>query len=123
MPEESEAPRMSEAPTHPLDRIVAAITEHLEFTRECPCGEWVDSGPGRRRVQHNYAEHIAVAVLASLELRQEWTWSWPNGSAPGVPGYGFSVETREEAVAEADSYMTIVSRWVGSWRPENEEQQ
>jgi hypothetical protein len=51
---------------HQETLIIEAITEHLHFTRECPCGEWVDSGPGRRRVQHNYAEHVAMAAWARL---------------------------------------------------------
>lgn len=61
------------------------------------------------------ADYLAQVVIDALQLTKEWTWSWPNGSAPGVPGYGFSVPTREEAESEGDSYMRIVSRLVGPW--------
>lgn len=33
----------------------------------------------------------------------------------GRPGYGFPVDTADEARAEADSYMSIVTRLVSPW--------
>jgi hypothetical protein len=65
-----------------------------------------------------HADHVAALVIAALNLTEEYTWSWDRDAGHGEeprPGHGFSVPTREEAVAEADSYMTIVRRLVGPW--------
>lgn len=57
---------------------------------------------------------MAQAAIEALGLTEEWTWSWNNGSARGVPGYGFSVTTRAEAAEEGPG-MNIVSRLVSAW--------
>ena len=49
-----------------LQRIILAIEPHLAFSRQCPCGQWCDTGPGEKRIRHNHAEHIADAVMAAL---------------------------------------------------------
>lgn len=64
---------------------------------------------------------LAHAAIEALQLTEEWTWSWSETlTLDGKPGYGFSVSSREGAEAEADSYMTIVSRLVGPWRTAEE---
>lgn len=94
-----------------VDAIAAAIREHRvsrvrTVTMQCCCGEHV-------LTMDEHADHVASAVQAALELREEWTWSWPNGSAPGVPGFGFSVDTREEAEMEGSNVVCrVVSPWV-----------
>jgi hypothetical protein len=54
------------------------------------------------------------------DAKTEWTWSWPARlTADGKPGYGLICRSREEAAAEAEPYMTIVSREPGDndWTP------
>lgn len=68
------------------------------------------------RGEYRHQARAALAVLGSLTRR--YTWSWPGElTITGEPGYGFEVDTPEEARAEADPYMTIVSRWVSGWMP------
>lgn len=71
----------------------------------------------------NHAEHVAAVlrerydITEKGQLRQEWTWSWDTGyPPPHEKGYGYPVDSREEAAAEADSYMEIVARLVSLWR-------
>ena len=33
----------------------------------CSCGQWCDSGPGRKRVYLNFGEHRSLAILAVLK--------------------------------------------------------
>lgn len=57
-------------------RIAEVLQEH-RFRLEtfavpaCTCGQWSDSGPSPKRVQHNYEEHVAEAVVAALQLTEE----------------------------------------------------
>jgi hypothetical protein len=48
-----------------LARIADEIYRHEfdMFSRTCSCGEFMDSGPGAKRVRHNHAEHVAEAVI------------------------------------------------------------
>lgn len=61
--------------------------------------------------------HVAEVLVSELRLTQEWTFSWeiPKGSERR---YGISCETREEATAEGEPYMDIVSRYFTEWVPE-----
>jgi hypothetical protein len=79
-------------------------------------------------------DELAAEIIAALEsrgfvvrkqvepppLRQEWAWSWPNGSARGVPGYGYSVDSAEEALAESGVHdprnANVVTRFVSEWQ-------
>jgi hypothetical protein len=91
-------------------RIVEVQRQHREELHEegvCICGWHADS-------ETDYPNHVASVLVESLGLTQEWTWSWPHGIARNVPGYGFSVGSREEAEAEGGEY-NIVSRYVTKW--------
>jgi hypothetical protein len=92
--------------------VAAVLREHAYHwsTGRCFCGMGgqVDGGVSAE----DWRQHVAGLIQAALGLREEWTWSWPNGSAPGVPGFGFSVDTREEAEMEGSN---IVSRYVSPW--------
>lgn len=64
-------------------------------------------------LQEVRVDALAAAIAKALGLRQEWTWSWPNGSGMGTPGYGFSVDSHQEAIAESDRRTyDVVTRYV-----------
>lgn len=73
---------------------------------------WVEADESARWPWLQMAERVA----AGMGLTEEFTWSWSETlTLDGRPGYGFSVPSREEAEREADSYMSIVARWVSPW--------
>ena len=91
-----------------MDVHVEKVAETLHtFLCKIPWRHMSDS-------HQNLCRHMAAAAIEALNLTPEWTWSWLD---PGTnqPGYGHSVPSREEAEAEADPYMTVVSRLVGGW--------
>lgn len=58
----------------------------------------------------------AHAVIRELQLRQEWTWTWPRTNEPDTEwGYGLIVDTREEAVIEGDGRSRPAHRYVTDW--------
>jgi hypothetical protein len=71
----------------------------------------------RFRSEDEHAAHVAALVLALFTKR--WTWSWPNGAATGVPGFGYEVDSTEEALEEAGvtnpANANVVSRFVSDW--------
>ena len=54
-------------------------------------------------------ESLADAVIEALGMTPQWTWTWGDPS-----GYGYPVDARAEAVAEAGG-CRIVTRYVTSW--------
>lgn len=97
------------------ERIAAIIDEHHQAdeygydVEECRCGDGRDG-------TETWAEHLALVLTTVLGLSQEWTWSWSEDlTCDGCPGYGFPVDSREEAQSEADSYMEIVTRYASDW--------
>jgi hypothetical protein len=65
------------------------------------------------------ADHLADMLIDQLGLRQEWTWAWPRTNQPDSEiGYGFIVDSREEAAAEMDGRCHIVTRYATEWQDE-----
>lgn len=95
--------------TH-LDKIAEAI-------REASYDYWYEKQTlGFDTRSEEESRYVAEKLMSALGLTEEWTWSWSERlTGTGRPGYGYSVPTRQEAQAEADPYMTIVSRLVGPW--------
>jgi hypothetical protein len=58
---------MTGHPTEQVDRVRQALEPHMMWSVACPCGDWIDTGPGPKRIRHNYAEHVAEAVCAALD--------------------------------------------------------
>jgi hypothetical protein len=93
-----------------------AIREHYDFTEYGGYSEALSCCRNAEDHELHQAQMVADAVVEALALTEEWTWSWPeNLTGTGEPGYGFSVDTEQEARAEADSWMSIVRRWVSGW--------
>ena len=97
------------------------IDEHVEKVAEAL---WRADYPDMRMrtwadvINKTHYRHLAAAAIEALGLREVYTWSWPETlTASGQPGYGHEVTTLEEAQAEADPYMTIVSRLASEWAP------
>lgn len=96
--------------------IADTITQHTHSGdfEWCYCGKRLST---TQNWEEEWADHIADKLIETLGLTTEWTWTWPETlTTSGQPGYGFSVDTREEAAAEGPGY-SIVSRHVTEWKP------
>jgi hypothetical protein len=79
----------------------------------CSCPERVDN--------NDHPKHVADQLITELGLRQEWTWAWPHANkADSETGYGFIVDSREEAEAGADKdgRFHVVTRYITEWSRE-----
>lgn len=76
--------------------VLAAHELRYNIGNECTCGGWLDSGPGWRRVLHNWRDHLAAEIDKALG--------------------GLRRETANLAAYPADN-VAMHDRWIGGWTP------
>ena len=96
-----------------VEVIAGVLESHLlryNIGHECTCGGWLDTGPGYRRVVHNWQEHLAAEIDKALgglsrELRIN-----------SMSSAGCTTDTKTgETTWHSD--IRRDARWVGGWTP------